>query len=220
MKTKICILFSILCLSPAFLFAQKSVFKLDIEDQEKLPPLLLEINHEGMASAYNSSLIHSSTSYYNNEFSEELVTTTRYGDRKLEDVNNLMENYYKNFLCKESDSLRGRIELNVLFYDYQYVITAGLYVNVLSFGVGYLLGIPVDKATTIVEISAAVYNIEQELIAEYTGYGKDVKRNGLYYRKKNQRFQNLDAMKKAIYEINDQILLDHPMITSQLLLSK
>jgi hypothetical protein len=201
-------------------YPQKSVFKLDIDSKERLPALLLDLNQEGIASAYNSSIIHSSTNYYNNDFSEELVSTTSFGDKKVTDLYNLIEQYHKTYLCDESDSVMGRIQMNLLFYDYDYQLTAGFYINVFTLGVGYLLGIPADKATTIVELTANIYDLNQNPVAVYSGFGKEVKRNGLYYRKKSQRFQNLDALKKAIYEINDQITANYDMIVLKLHNSK
>lgn len=197
-------------------FSQNSVFALDIEAPEKLLPVFVEIDEESIARAYGSSLINTEIGYEDGELSGEYITEMFYQDQKVNDAYNVLDVYTRNYLVDEKDTVYGRIKLDVLFYDYDFRVLPGAYINVFTFGLGYLFGLPNVKEISIVELRADIFDINQNKIFSFMVSGKETSLKGLYYKKKNQRFCNLAALKKAVYQINEQINLQMDEISSGL----
>jgi hypothetical protein len=174
------------------------------------------IDEEEIAKSYLSRKIYITEEQWDDQVQEKYYSSVFYEDEKINDAINLLSRYLEQDLVQQGRVKNGEICLRIIYYDYDYHETAGTFINVFSFGIGYLLGIPGAKSRTTVELETSIYDPKGELIANYHAFGKKSSFRGLYYRKIDERESNLIALKRALNDLNEQLMVDFEEINKTL----
>ena len=197
-------------------FAQQSEFELGFSNPVKLVPLTYEINEDAIAEAYfPRGKIISYASPYDEQidgYASDLYKT----DEKTHDTKIIAERYISRELMTDGNNIYGTLDFDILFYEYKTAPSPFAGVNMLTFGIGIFLGIPSGIGISKVESELSIYDVNNKLIASYTGIGTDKFSTGLYYRK-DQRSSNRDAIKDALEKINAQVMADVDLVNTKLL---
>ena len=198
------------------LFSQQSVFDTKIDNVQKLPPLNIYIDNEELATAYLHREVFTTREYEDDELSGELKSSVFFEDKKVLDARNIFEHYLDKELLETDGKVEGKIGMMVKYYDYDYNMSAFGILNVLTFGVGALLGIPSFTGKTVLEVDMTIYDSNLNRIAEYTAVGKNRFFQGFYFKRMDQRESNLKALKDALESINEQVMGDYDEIVGKL----
>lgn len=198
------------------LFSQQSVFETKIKNDKKLPPLNIYIDNEALAEAYLHREVYTAREYEGDELSGQLKSSVFLEDKKVLDARNLFEYFLDKELLETEGKVKGEIGLMVKYYDYDYNMSAFGIFNVLTFGVGSILGVPGFTGKTVVEVDMTIYDPDLNRIAEYSAVGKNRFFKGIYYRRMDQRESNLKALKDALENINEQVMEDYVEIVEMI----
>ena len=196
--------------------AQNSVFDTGIENNKKLPALEIIINEDDIAKAFLSKQIFASTET-SNEYIYENQSAIFYEDPKINDTKNLFEKYLKRDLLTNTGDYNGSIEMKILYHEYKFDVSPGFFINVATFGITGLFGLPTERYQSNIELETNIYNLNNELIASYYISGKDNYFKNLYRKRITDRESNLRALKKAINNLNENIVVDYDTINEKLL---
>lgn len=191
------------------LFSQNSVYDPGIENYIKLPSMIFEVDDDILSQSYISKEVLTAEEILNDDIRSQYFSTLFIQDPKAADARKILIRYLEKDLLSAKEETNAILRLNVTYYDYDFNETAGAFINVLTFGIGNLLGIPNFKSKTIVELELKIVDPQDQLIADYTATAEKTAFRGLYYRKKDERECNLIAIKKAVQDINDQLMQDY-----------
>ena len=211
------VLLSILFISKTH--AQPSEFDLGITNQAKLLPLHCAISEDAIAAAYMPRERILSQSGSPDEAEVEYASALLTTDARTRDAAILAERYITRDLVSDSSETYGTVEFRVLYYEHKKTMTVFTAFNTLTFGIGYLLGIPSVRNLTRVEAELCLYDAEGKWLASYPGIGEDKFFGGLYTRK-DERTSNREAIKEALSEINAGIMADIGSLNTKLLASR
>ncbi len=197
--------------------AQNSVFTTGIVNPEKLPKLDYLISEENLAEAFSDRHEFITEEYSEDNLESGSYSTFIFRDRKINDARNLFIRYLENDLLLNQGKSHGSIEIELVYYNHKFNFTPGSVLNVLTLGVGYVLGIPSARKQTEVEIEISIRDRNQEIVGTWFGKGKNNVYEGLYYRKLNERESSLLAMKEALESVNAQIMSERERIEQALM---
>ena len=190
------------------LTAQESVFSTGIVNADKLPPMEIVISEERLVEAFSDyhELITEEYTYDGAEAGTH--STFMYRDRKISDTRKLFTRYLENDLLTPGKEPTGLIEMDLVYYNRTERFTAGSFLNVFSFGITALLGVPGKKDQTLVEVELGIFDRNGQLIKKYFAPGKKNTYHSLYARKIDEREANLEALKKALEVINEMVMTE------------
>jgi hypothetical protein len=141
---------------------------------------------------------------------EEMMqhTSTSYvSDVNVVDAVRFLEYYLDEQLIAPGDESAGIVEMSVIYYHRDSRLNAGTLLGVLTFGFGFLFGLPTSTTVVDVETKAAFFDPDDHLITVQRGMGRGKKLDTMYNssspRKAHQR-----ALKKAIEDLNVRIKND------------
>jgi hypothetical protein len=200
-----------MCLS-LVLQAQKSIYTMPFENNIRLPAMKSAVNMEEITATYQTmGNIYTTEIIGFGEESMEQTSTTHISDVKVVDAIRFLEYYMEDQLLDPSSGSQGQLEMSVIYFNEDTRWNIGSVVGVLTFGIATLMGVPYATAVADVELKAVFYSPGQESCASQRGTGRGKCLQTLYsssgFRKAHQR-----ALKKAIQDLNDHILLD-PLFT-------
>lgn len=198
---------------------QKSIYELKISNEKKLPSLEVFIDQESIAKAYMTRQVISNKEIEDTEIEEVFQSAIFQEDHKIEDTKNLLERYITNYISHHDNKTYGTVVMNVTYYNYKAKITLGSCICFITFGAAYVLGVPISKSRTDVEVEMKIYNHHNELLCTYYGIGRNDFKSGLYAQQQDERSSNIKALKKALYVINDQLLEEFSALENALLAS-
>ncbi|MBE0653009.1 MAG: hypothetical protein IH594_04385 [Bacteroidales bacterium] len=208
------IILIIIIWNPAY--SQTSVYDTDIQNTRKLPNLIISIDEESLERAYLSREVISAEEYQGEEVSGQFYSSVYQEDIRINDAATLFSRYLERELLSDETSPAGEIILKLTYYDYDYNNTIGSFFNVISFGLGYLAGIPGNVMKTTVELDLVILDSEMKKVAEFSGTGRKKCYEGLYFPKRDIRDLNLLALKEALLSVNTQIMNDYDSIVEDL----
>jgi hypothetical protein len=194
------------------LFSQTSVFDPGIDNAKMLPSMIIEIDDNILAQSYISKEVYTAQEIREDDIRSQYYSSLFIEDVKVIDAKKILSRYLEKDLLSSEKETDAIIRLNVIYYDYNFNETAGAFINVFTFGIGNLLGIPNFRSRTMVELELQILNYDHQIIADYTATAEKGSYRGLYYRKKDERECNLLAIKRALNDLNGQLMQDYDKI--------
>ena len=210
------IFLQLVMLTVAPLYSQESVFATGIENQRKLPLPSVTIDDESLAQAYLSRKVFTAEQHFDDQSYNSYYSSAFREDEKVNDARNMLTRYFNHNLFDIGNPGKGFAELDVSYYDYQFDAAVGFVLNVITFGVGNLLGIPNFKSRAVVEVELVFYDEESRPVAAYTGTGTKKCYQGLYYPDREERQVHILCMKEALKGMNEQIMKDYDRLAGLL----
>lgn len=192
--------------------AQKSVYSMPFVNATRLPPMESAVNLEEIAASYQTlGNIYTTEITGLGEESMEQTSTTHISDVKAVDAVRFLEFYMKDQLLNPAGSPHGQVEMSVIYFNEDTRWNLGSALGVLTFGVAMLLGVPHSTAVVDVELEASFYDGTQALITSHIGVGRGRQLLTMYSHGGNRKAHQ-KALKKALQDLNEEILLD-PSLT-------
>jgi hypothetical protein len=207
-----CLLLVLSVISHLSLFAQESVFDPGIDNSEKLPLLRIYVDNEDLAATYLHREVINSKEFEGQELSGQVESSIFYEDKKVLDARNVLVHYLDKDLVSRKGDARGDIEMKVTYYDYDHGLSIFGFLNVVTFGVTSLLGVPTFSGKTMVEVDLEIFDDNQQSIARYTANGRNRHFTGLFYNRVDRRESNLRALKDAVGNLNEMVMADYDEI--------
>ena len=202
------ILFFLIC-TTTLVMAQRSVYTFPFENREKLSPMAVRINTEEIAATYQTrGNLYTSTITGPGEETLEQTSTSTSSDVKAVDAIRFLEYYVKEQLVTPGDQLSGTVEMSIIYYQSRSRANLGSALNILTFGIGTLLGIPLSTEITDIEVKATFYDELNQILAIHRGVGHSKMLQTLYNQDGSQRKQNQKALRRALADLNEQIMGD------------
>ena len=189
------------------LLAQKSVYTFPFENKYKLPPMETFINAEEIASTYQTmgNLYTTEITGLGDETMEQ-TSSTYISDVKATDAFRFLKFYMEEQLMAPGEETHGSVEMSIIYFHEKNRVNLGTALNVLTFGLGTLLGIPFATSITDVEVEASFFNETNQFITTHRGVGRGKKLIGLY--SLDTRLPHQRALKKALDDLNTNIMAD------------
>ncbi|MGW8314057.1 MAG: hypothetical protein ACWGNV_00545 [Bacteroidales bacterium] len=192
--------------------AQKSVYAMPFENPVRLSSMEAAINFEEIAATYQTvGNIYTTQITGVGEDAMEQTSTTHISDVKAVDAIRFLEFYLDDQLLDKSQSPEGMVEMSVVYYDEHSRWNPGTVLGVLTFGLALLMGVPYTTTIVDVELEASFFDDTQALTASHRGVGRG-KRMVTMYTGSGNRKAHHKALKKALYDLNEQIMQD-PLLT-------
>ncbi|MBN1131464.1 MAG: hypothetical protein JXR52_00375 [Bacteroidales bacterium] len=211
----ITVFLAMILLNPS-LMAQKSVYALPFENEQRLPAMNVHINLEEIASSYQTTgQVFTSEFTGPGDESMEQVSTSYINDEKVVDAIRFIENYLDNQLLASGSEKHGTVEMSVTYFNMRNGFGIGGVLGVATFGLGTLLGIPYGRTITDVELEALFFDAQDQFISKYHGVGH-VSRPLTLYNSSSTRLAHQKALKEALEEMNNQITGDS-LLTARLI---
>lgn len=205
----------ILLFSTPVLSAQKSAYTLPFENDIRLPAMETAINLEEIAATYQTvGNIYTTQITGIGEESMEQTSVTHISDVKALDAIRLLEFYLEDELLDRGSPSGGLVEMSVIYFDEDTRWNLGSALGILTFGVAMLFGVPHSTAVVDVEVDASFYDNTQILTATHRGVGRS-KRLLTIYSRSGTRKAHQKALKRALEDLNEHIMLD-PFFTGNL----
>jgi len=206
-------LFFLIC-TTTLLFAQKSVYTFPFENSYRLPPMSVYINTEEIASTYQTlgNLYTTEITGLGDETMAQ-TSSTMISDVKAVDAIRFLEFYMQEQLVSPGDETRGAVEMSIVYFNVKHRVNLGTVLNVLTLGIGGLLGIPYSTAITDVEVEATFFDDQDTFITTHRGVGRAKMLETLYNLSSSGRIPHQKAMRKALNDLNGKIMTD-PNLTS------
>lgn len=192
--------------------AQQSVYALPFENPIRLPAMKSAVNLEEIAATYQTlGNMYTTEITGIGEGALEQTSTTHISDVKAVDAVRFLEFYMENQLLERGTPLPGLVEMSVVYFDQDTRWNLGSALGVLTFGIATLLGVPHSTAVVDIEVEASFYDGTRALMASHRGVGRG-KRLVTLYSSSGNRKAHQKALKKALKDLNEEILLD-PSLT-------
>ena len=96
--------------------------------------------------------------------------------------------------------------MSIIYYHEKNRANIGTALNILTLGIGTLLGIPFATSITDVEVEATFFNDANSVIVIHRGIGRGKKLIGLY--SLSTRLPHQRAVKNALEDLNTKIMAD------------
>jgi len=191
------------------LSAQKSVYTFPFENSYRLPPMSVIINHDEIASTYQTlgNLYTTEISGMGEEALEQ-TSVTSITDVKAVDAVHFLEFYTQEQLVAPGDETGGTVEMSIIYYNSRSRVNLGTPFTVLTLGLGALLGIPFSTGITDVEVQAIFFDENNQNLTTQRGLGRSKVLETLYNRDYSIRMQHQKAMRKALDDLNGKIMSD------------
>ena len=206
-------LFFLIC-STTLLVAQKSIYTFPFENSYRLPPMSVNFNTSEIANTYQTTVNLYTTEITGlGEETVEQISSTMISDVNAMDAVRFLEFYLQDQLLARGDETKGAIEMSIIYFNSRSRFNLGSALNVLTLGVGALLGIPFSTGITDVEVEASFFDHSDELLTVHRGVGRSKVLETLYNINYSKRIQHQKALKRAIQDLNGKIMTD-PMLIS------
>jgi hypothetical protein len=205
------ILFLLLTTS-TLLFSQKSVYTFPFENSYKLPSMETFIKADEISATYQTI-----GNLYTTEISglgEETMaqtSSTYISDVKAMDAFRFLQFYMEDQLIAPGDQSKGAVEMSVIYYNVKHRVNLGTAINVLTLGIGGLLGIPFSTAITDIEVEATFFDSNQ-LLTVHRGVGRGKMLESLYNISSSSRIPHQKAMRRALSDLNEEIMMDSTLL--------
>lgn len=195
------------------LVAQKSIYTFPFENSYKLPPMSVYINANEIANTYQTQANLYRTEIIGlGEEPVEHTSTTMISDVKAMDAVRFLEFYLQEQLVSPGDETTGAVEMSIVYFNVKHRVNLGTVLNVLTLGIGGLLGIPYATAITDVEVEATFFDDSDIFITTQRGVGRARMLETLYNLSSSGRIPHQKAMKRAIYDLNAKIMADPRLV--------
>lgn len=202
------VLFFLIC-STTLLFAQKSVYSFPFENSYKLSPLESSLNADEICATYQTmgSLYISQITGLGDETMEQ-TSSTYISDVKAMDAVRFLKFYMEDQLMAPGDETNGAVEMSIIYFNSKSRANLGTAFTVLTLGIGALFGIPFSTGITDVEVEATFFDNSNQLLATHRGTGRAKVLETLYNLNNDKRSQHQKALKRAISDLNTNIMAD------------
>ena len=207
-------LFFLVC-TTTLVFAQKSVYTFPFENSYKLHPMETYINLDEISTSYQTmgNLYTSETTGLADE-SVEYTSSMYISDVKVTDAYRFLKFYMEEQLVAPGEETHGSVEMSIIYYNEKYRANVGTALNILTLGLGTLLGIPYATSVTDVEVEATFFNEANSLIVIHRGTGRGKKLIGLY--NMSTRLPHQRALKSALKDLNTKIMADPKLVSEEI----
>jgi hypothetical protein len=201
-------LFFLIC-TTTLLIAQKSVYTFPFENSYKLPPTETYINLEEIASTYQTlGNLYTTEITGLGEETMEQTSTTMISDVKAMDAVRFLEFYLHEQLVAPGKETSGAVEMSIIYYNSRSRANLGTVIDILTLGIGALLGIPYATGITNVEVEATFFDNSNQILKTHRGVGKAKVLESLYNMNNSKRNQHQKALKRALADLNERIMAD------------
>ncbi len=129
-------------------------------------------------------------------------------DVKAIDAFRFLKFYMEDQLIAPGDQSRGAVEMSVIYYNVKHRVNLGTALNVLTLGIGSLLGIPYSTAITDVEVEATFFDKNNQLVTVHRGVGRGKMLESLYNLTSSGRIPHQKALRRALTDLNEKIMAD------------
>ncbi len=190
------------------LIAQKSVYEMPFKNPVRIAAMESVIDMKEIAATYqtvgNTYIMEISVP---GEEVMEQTGTTHISDVKAVDAVRFLEYYMEDQLLDPSSPPAGKLEMSVVYFNEKTQMNAGTVLGVLTLGIATLLGIPHSTAVAEVEVEAVFTDESSMVYATHRGHGKG-RHLQIIYSNAGFREAHQKALKQALSELNERILLD------------
>ena len=207
-------LFFLIC-TTTLVFAQKSVYTFPFENSYKLHPMETYVNLDEISASYQTmgNLYTSETTGLDDEPVEH--TSSMYiSDVKVTDAYRFLKFYMEEQLLAPGEETQGSVEMSIIYYNEKTRANVGTALNILTLGLGTLLGIPFATSVTDVEVEAIFFSEANSVIVIHRGIGRGKKLIGLY--SMSTRLPHQRAVKNALEDLNTKIIADPKLVSAEI----
>jgi len=206
------ILFFLLTTS-TLLIAQKSVYSFPFENSYKLPPMETFIKADEISTSYQTiGNLYTTEIIGLGEETMEQTSSTYISDVKAIDAFRFLKFYMEDQLIASGDKTSGAMEMSIIYYNVKHRVNLGTALNVLTLGIGGLLGIPYSTAITDVEVEATFFDESNQFLCVHRGVGRGKMLESLYNLTSSGRIPHQKAMKRALADLNEKIMNDPALL--------
>lgn len=138
--------------------------------------------------------------------SVEQISSMYISDIKVTDAFRFLKFYMEEQLVAPGENTQGSVEMSIIYYHEKNRANIGTALNILTLGIGTLLGIPFATSITDVEVEATFFNDANSVIVIHRGIGRGKKLIGLY--SLSTRLPHQRAVKNALDDLNTKIMAD------------
>lgn len=207
-------LFFLIC-TTTLLFAQESVYTFPFENSYRLPPMETYVNLDEISASYQTmGNLYTSEIVGLDDESVEQTSSMYISDVKVTDAYRFLKFYMEEQLVAPGEDTRGSVEMSIIYYHEKNRVNIGTALNILTLGLGTLLGIPFATSITDVEVEATFYNDANSVIVIHRGIGRGKKLVGLY--SLSTRLPHQRAVKNALEDVNTKIMADPKLVSEEL----
>ncbi|RLD94175.1 MAG: hypothetical protein DRJ29_06600 [Bacteroidetes bacterium] len=200
------ILFFLIC-TTTLLFAQKSVYTFPFENSYRLPPMETFVNMNEISASYQTmGNLYTTEIMGLDDESVEQISSMYISDIKVTDAFRFLKFYMEEQLVAPGEDTQGSVEMSIIYYHEKNRANIGTALNILTLGIGTLLGIPFATSITDVEVEATFFNDANSVIVIHRGIGRGKKLIGLY--SLSTRLPHQRAVKNALDDLNTKIMAD------------
>jgi hypothetical protein len=200
------VLFFLIC-TTTLLFAQKSVYTFPFENSYRLSPMETFVNMNEISASYQTmGNLYTSEIVGLDDESVEQTSSMYISDVKVTDAFRFLKFYMEEQLVAPGKDTQGSVEMSIIYYHEKNRANIGTALNILTLGIGTLLGIPFATSITDVEVEATFFNDANSVIVIHRGIGRGKKLIGLY--SLSTRLPHQRAVKNAIEDLNTKIMAD------------
>ena len=199
-------LFFLIC-TTTLLFAQKSVYTFPFENSYRLPPMETFVNMNEISASYQTmGNLYTTEIMGLDDESVEQISSMYISDVKVTDAFRFLKFYMEEQLVAPGEDTQGSVEMSIIYYHEKNRANIGTALNILTLGIGTLLGIPFATSITDVEVEATFFNDANSVIVIHRGIGRGKKLIGLY--SLSTRLPHQRAVKNALEDLNTKIMAD------------
>ncbi|RLD65575.1 MAG: hypothetical protein DRI98_14600 [Bacteroidetes bacterium] len=200
------ILFFLIC-TTTLLFAQKSVYTFPFENSYRLSPMETFVNMNEISASYQTmGNLYTTEIMGLDDESVEQISSMYISDIKVTDAFRFLKFYMEEQLVAPGEDTQGSVEMSIIYYHEKNRANIGTALNILTLGIGTLLGIPFATSITDVEVEATFFNDANSVIVIHRGIGRGKKLIGLY--SLSTRLPHQRAVKNALDDLNTKIMAD------------
>lgn len=200
------ILFFLIC-TTTLLFAQKSVYTFPFENSYRLSPMETFVNMNEISASYQTmGNLYTTEIMGLDDESVEQISSMYISDIKVTDAFRFLKFYMEEQLVAPGEDTQGSVEMSIIYYHEKNRANIGTALNILTLGIGTLLGIPFATSITDVEVEATFFNDANSVIVIHRGIGRGKKLIGLY--SLSTRLPHQRAVKNALEDLNTKIMAD------------
>ena len=199
-------LFFLIC-TTTLLLAQESVYTFPFENNYRLQPMETYVNLDEISASYQTmGNLYTSEIVGLDDESVEQTSSMYISDVKVTDAYRFLKFYMEEQLVAPGEDTRGSVEMSIIYYHEKNRVNIGTALNILTLGLGTLLGIPFATSITDVEVEATFFNDANSVIVIHRGIGRGKKLIGLY--SLSTRLPHQRAVKNALEDLNTRIMTD------------
>jgi len=199
--------------STTLLFSQKSVYTFPFENSYKLPPMETFINADEISATYQTmGNLYTTEIIGSGEESMEQTSSMYISDIKAIDAFRFLKFYMEEQLVAPGELTQGSVEMSIVYYNVRHRVNLGSVLDVLTLGIGALLGIPYATAITDVEVEATFFDASNQLVTIHRGVGRAKMLESLYNIGNAGRTPHQKAMRRALSDLNGKIISDPSLV--------